>query len=30
MKKKYRYLLIPTAVMSVTLGLYRLAAWLFL
>jgi hypothetical protein len=30
MKKKFRYLLIPTVVMSVTLGLYRLAAWLFL
>ncbi|GEM_PF-2572124 len=29
MKEKIRFLLVPTAVMSVTLGVYRLAAWLF-
>ena len=29
MKHKLRFLFIPTAVMSVTLGFYRLAAWLF-
>ncbi len=29
MKQKLRFLLIPTVVMSLTLGAYRLAAWLF-
>mgnify|MGYP003305665919 CR=1 FL=1 len=29
MKQKIRFLCIPTAVMSLALGLYRLAAWLF-
>ena len=29
MKEKIRFLLVPTAVMSVALGVYRLAAWLF-